>query len=124
MRQEAGVYDSDLWVHQCALFRPAVIGFVMLQAEVGDVIAQAEQKVIVAVMRGTEQKPSLLYQVHISVPHFLWGIERTSAIGGNVHFDWRLLAFVQRTDPEILTGDDGRIHQCVKRNWRKARFIP
>src|SRR5205809_7349907 len=95
----------------------------MLQAEVGDVIAQAEQKVIVAVMPGTDHKPSLLYQVRISVPHFLWGIECTSAVGGNVHFNWRLLAFVQRNDLEIFTGNDGRIYQRVKRNWRKVRFI-
>src|SRR6266496_4770699 len=95
----------------------------MLQAEVRDVIAQAEQKVVVAVMRGTEQKPSLLHQVRIFVPHFLWRVECGGAIGSNVHFDRGSLALVKRNDFEKLTCDDGRVHECVKRNGSELRRI-
>jgi hypothetical protein len=54
MRQKGGVDHPELWVNQCALFNPTVVGLMVLETEVRHVITEAQNEVIVAVMRRTK----------------------------------------------------------------------
>ena len=70
----------------------------MLQSEVGHVIAQAVEKVIVAVVLRSEQRVGLCDQVLVVFPNLGGSVERGRAVGGNVHFHRRRLSRIERND--------------------------
>src|SRR6202140_4812344 len=94
-------------VNQTALVDAAVVGFVVLQAEVRDVIAQAEQEVVIAVMMRAEKLVRLFDQVLIVVPDLLRRGQRGGTVGSNVHFSQRIVGEFYHL--EKLASDHGRI---------------
>ena len=76
-------------VDEGAFVDAAVVGFVMLEAEVGDVIAQRVEEVIVAVVVGAEKLLRLVDQTLVVIPDFRGSVEGGGAVGGDVHFGGR-----------------------------------
>ena len=73
-------------IDEIALAHAAVVGFVVLEAEVGDVIAERVEEVVVAVVVRTEKFLRLIDQTLVMLPDFGWGFEGGGAVGGDVHF--------------------------------------
>ena len=71
VRQQAGFQFAGGFVYQSALAYTAVVGFVVLQTEVRDVIAEAEKKVVVAIVMSAEKFVCLFNQIFVMVPDFL-----------------------------------------------------
>ena len=92
----------------------AVVGFVMLESEVGDVVAERVEEVIVAVVMRAEKFLRLIDQIFVVIPDFRRGIERGGAVGGDVHFGGGILR--ERDDFQKFSGDDGRIDQRGERD--------
>ena len=86
----------------------------MLESKMSHVITQTKKEMVVAVVSRAEQCRRLLYQIAVMFPNFLRRFQRNRAVGGNVHFDRRVLSLIQGNNFEILAGDDGRIHQREK----------
>src|SRR5260370_33116351 len=63
----------------------------VLQAEVSDMIAQAEQEVVVAIVMRAEEFVGLFDQVLVVVPDFLRSGKSGGAVGGNVHLSERIV---------------------------------
>ena len=91
VRKQAGFHFASGFIDQSALVDPAVIGFVMLEAEVRDVIAQAEQEVVVAIVMRAEKLVRLIDQILVVVPDFLRRVESGGAVGGNIHLGERIV---------------------------------
>src|ERR1700722_1416271 len=91
VRKQGGLELAGSFVDQAALFNAAVVGLVMLQAEVGDVIAQAEEEVVVAVVMSAEKLVGLFDEILVVIPNFLRGIESGGAVGGNIHLGERIV---------------------------------
>ena len=83
----------------------------MLQAKVRHVVAQAVQKMIVAVVLRSEKRARLRDQILVVLPDIGGRVERGGAVGGDIHLDWRRLPRVQRNYLQILSGNDGSIDQ-------------
>src|SRR5215475_16219181 len=96
----------------------------VFETEVGDVIAESVQEVIMAVMGGAEESGGLFDRVFVVVPNFLRHIERGGAVGGNVEFYRWGLALIQRNNFEKLARDDRRIHQGIKRDGVELNLVP
>ena len=71
MGQQAGGHFARGVVDQGALVDAAVVGFVMLEAEVRDVIAERVEEMIVAVVMRAEKFLRLIDQILVVVPDFL-----------------------------------------------------
>src|SRR5258708_36442848 len=93
----------------------------VLQAEVSDMIAQAEQEVVVAIVMRAEEFVGLFDQVLVVVPDFLRSGKRGGAVGGNVHLGERIVC--EFDNLEELASDYGRIDQSGEGNRRKLNFI-
>jgi hypothetical protein len=119
--QQAGFGFARGFIHQAALVDAAVVGLVMLQAEVRHVIAHAVEEVVVAVMMRAEKFVGLLHQILVMVPNFLRRIERGSAVGGNVHLGQRVLR--QRYDFQELAGNHGRIDERGQGHGGEVDFV-
>src|SRR5579859_6234970 len=96
VRQQAGGQLAASVVDQAALVHAAVVGLVVLEAEVGDVIAERVEKMVVAVVMRAEQLLRLVDQAFVVIPCFLRSVERGGTVGGDVHFGGRILR--QRDD--------------------------
>ena len=108
-------------VDQGALVDAAVVGFVMLEAEVGDVIAERVEEVVVAVVMRAEKFLRLIDQILVVVPDFLRGFERGGAVGGDVHFGDGILR--ERNDLQEFSGDDGRVDQGGEGDGGELDFV-
>ena len=69
--QQAGRQFARGVVDQGALVDAAVVGFVMLESEVRDVIAEGVEEVIVAVVMRAEKFLRLIDEALVVVPDFL-----------------------------------------------------
>src|ERR1700675_89818 len=85
VRKQGGLQLTSSFIDQAALINAAVIGLVMLQAEMGDVIAEAEQEVVVAVVMSAEKLVGLFDQILVVIPYFLRRVESSGGVGGNIH---------------------------------------
>ena len=54
VREQAGFHLASGFVDESALIDAAVVGFMVLQPEVGHVIAQAVQEVVIAIVMSAE----------------------------------------------------------------------
>ena len=84
--QQASRFFAGRVVDQRALVDAAIVGFVVLEAEVGNVIAERVEEVIIAVVMCAEKLLRLLDETLVVVPDFLRRIEGGRAVGGDVHF--------------------------------------
>jgi site-specific recombinase len=103
MRKQASCKLALGFVHETALVDAAVIRFVMLQSEVRDVIAQAEQEMVIAIVMRAEKLVRLFDQILVVVPDFLRRGKGGGTVGGNVHLDERLVGKLD--DLEEFAGD-------------------
>ena len=93
----------------------------MLEAEVGDVIAERVEEVIVAVVMRAEKFLRLVDEILVVIPDFLRGVERGGAVGGDVHFGDRILR--ERDDFQKFSGDDRRIDERGERDGGEVDFV-
>src|SRR6266568_1286708 len=93
----------------------------MLQSEVRDVVAQGEQKMIVAVVVRAEEFLGLLDQVLVVIPYLLGSVERGGTIGGDIQFRQRFLS--EWNDLQELSGDDRRVDQRGQGNGGELDFV-
>ncbi len=121
MGQQAGRHFAGGFIDQGALVDAAVVGFVVLQAEVGDVIAERVEEVIVAVVMRAEKFLRLIDKTLVVVPNFLGSFERGGAVGGDVHFGGRILR--ERDDLQEFSGDDRRVDERGERNGRELDLV-
>src|SRR5579863_4343797 len=121
VRQQAGGKFARSVVDEGAFIHAAVVGFVMLEAEVRDVIAQRVEEVIVTIMMRAKKLLRLVDEISVMIPNFLRSVERGGAVGGDIHFRGRVLR--QRNDLEIFTGNDGRIDQRRQRDGVEVNLV-
>jgi hypothetical protein len=94
---------------------------VVLEAEVGDVIAEGVEKVVIAVVRAAEEPGGFFDQILVVIPNFRRGFESGGAVGGDIHFgDVDLLArgTTLRNSP-VMTGESTSV---VSGNGLEVRF--
>src|ERR1051326_4115416 len=120
VRQQAGGELAGRVVDETTLVHAAVVGLVVLEAEVGDVVAERVEKMVVAVVVRAEQLLRLVNQGFVVVPRFLLSVKRGGAVGGDIHFGGRSLR--QRDDFQKFSGDDGRIDQRGERHRGEVDF--
>src|SRR5580704_11310739 len=111
--KQAGVHFAGGVVDQAALIDAAVVGFVVLESEVGDVIAEAVEEMVVAIVMRSEKLVGLFDQILVMVPDFLGRVEGGGAVGGCIHFDERVVG--ELYDFEEFSGDYGRVDQRGER---------
>ena len=121
MGQQAGRKFARGVINQSTFVDAAVVGFVMLEAEVGDVIAERVEEVIVAVVVRAEEFLRLIDQILVVIPGFLRGVERCRAVGGDVHFGDGVLR--ERDYLQKFSGDDGGIDERGKRCGCEVDFV-
>src|SRR5580658_1876870 len=109
VRQQAGFHSARGVIDESALAHAAVVGLMVLQAEVRHVIAQAVQKVVIAVVVRTEKLVGLFDQTLVVLPYVGWRGKCGGAVGGNIHLDERVVGKLDHL--EEFAGDDGRIDQ-------------
>ena len=119
--KEAGGKFASGVVDHAALVDAAVVGLVMLQAEVRDVIAERVEEVVVAVVVRAEKFLRLIDQALVVVPGFLRGFEGGGAVGGDVHFGDGIAG--QRDDFQKFSGDDGGVDQRGERDGGEVNFV-
>src|SRR6266567_7472332 len=95
----------------------------VLQAEMRNVIAQAEQEVVVTIMRGAEKSAGLLHQIAVFVPDLLRRLERGGAVSGDVHLHGRSLALIERNNLHVFARNDRGVDQRIKRYRREVNFV-
>src|SRR5580658_6649997 len=93
----------------------------MLQTEVGDVIAECVEEVVVAVVVRAEKFLRLIDETFVVLPNFGRGVERGGAVGGDVHFGERILG--EGNNLQEFSGDDGRVNQRGEGNGGELDFI-
>ncbi len=93
----------------------------MLQAEVGDVIAERVEEVVVAVVVSAEKFLRLVDETLVVIPNFWWRVEGGGAVGGDVHFSDGIAG--ERHDFQEFSGDDGRVDQRGERNGGEVDFV-
>src|SRR5579871_720134 len=93
----------------------------MLEAEVGDMIAERIEEVIVAVVMGAEKFLRLLDQVPIVIPDFGGCVEGCGAIGGDIHFGRWIRR--ERDNFQKFSGDHGRVDQRIQRDSSEMNVI-
>ena len=81
----------------------------VLKAEVGDVVAQAVEKVILAIVMSAEELLRLIHQLLVVVEEGRRRLQGRSAVGCDIHFRPGIVG--ERHHPQELAGDDGRVHQ-------------
>src|SRR5262249_4490535 len=84
MRDKSYGYFSLIVVYQRTLFNSAVVRFVMLQSEMGHVIAERKQKMVVLVMPCSEEIAGLLHQPLHRGDQFRFDIKRGFAVCSDV----------------------------------------
>ena len=62
----------------------AIVGFVMLESEVGHVIAERVEEMVVAVMLRAEKRSRLRDKILVVIPNLLRRLEGGGAVGGDV----------------------------------------
>ena len=84
-------------------------------------IAQTEQKVIIAIVLCAEKFSCLLDQTLVVIPDFLCRLKCSGAVGRNVHlYGWVLS---ERNDLQKFASDYGRVHKRGKRNGAEMNFM-
>src|SRR5947209_581552 len=93
----------------------------MLEAEVGDVIAQSVEEVIVAIVMRAEKLLRLLDETLVMVPDILRCVESGGAVGGDIHFSEGVLR--QWNHLQEFSGNDGGIYQRGERDRSELDFV-
>src|SRR5204862_7700643 len=106
-----------------ALIRATIVGLMMFQSKMRNIIAERVQKVIVTIVRRAKQGERLLRHVLIVLPQVGRSLKRGRTIGRNVYFRRKFLSWIHRKKFKVLASDDRRIHQSVERNWLELDFI-
>src|SRR5581483_2629505 len=83
MRQQAGCQDPHIIVNHSALAHAVVAGLMVLQAKMGNPVAEGHQEMVFAVMPGPKESASLGHQVFVFVHGLLRPLQSSVAIGGD-----------------------------------------
>src|SRR6266481_1338558 len=92
----------------------------VLQSEMGNIIAQRHQEMIITIMARPEQRACLDYQLmkmHLRIRRHG---QRRGTVGSEVHEMRWILARRQLDGAEIFSGNHWRIHQRVESNRREV----
>ncbi len=122
MREETGHQLSAVGVHERSLVHAVVARFVMLQAEVGGVIRQREEEIVVAVVPRPEEGAGLRDEG--AVLRLELGTDRESrlAVGRDVEAVWGS-AVGQGDDAKILAREERRVHEGRQRHRRESETV-
>ena len=118
--KQAGGEEALLGIDESALAAAAVVGFVMLEAKVRDVIAEAVEEMVVAEMLRAEELLGLVGEALVVIEEFGRGIERGGAVGGKIDFLGRIVA--QGNTRKYSPGNHGRIDERGQRNGLEFNF--
>src|ERR1017187_3636085 len=109
--QQAGEIDAAGIFDQAALGGAIVARFMMLEAEMRHVVTECEEKMIIAIVAGTEEGARLrnqLVKMHLRLRSHCQG---SRAVRGDVDLMRRILAGSDLDGTEIPAGKHGRIDQ-------------
>src|ERR1700735_131129 len=96
----------------------------MLEAEMGHVVAERKQEMIIAVMPCAEEFAGLGHEIDHSLLNLGAHVERDRTVGDHVNLVMNGLAGRSDVDDAVvLTGDDGRIDQQLQRNGLERNLI-
>ena len=93
----------------------------MFESEVGDVVTEGVEEMIVEVVLRSEQSACLRDEILVEVPDFCWWFEGSSAIGSYIQFGGRTLR--ERNDFQVLTGENWRIDENIQRLGAEVEII-
>ncbi len=111
MREQASIELALGFVDKGTLGGAAVVGLVVFESEVGDVIAKGIKEMIVKIMLSAEKSVRLSHEFLVRVPDVLRWFEGGGAVGRDIQFGGRLLG--ERNNFQILAGQDWRIDEDV-----------
>src|ERR1700735_4469241 len=96
----------------------------MLEAEMGDVVAKRKQKMIIAIMPRSEKFAGLGHEIDHSLLNLGTHVERDRAVGDHIDFVMNGLAGRSDVDDAVVfASDDRRIHEQLQRNGLERNLI-
>ena len=116
MRQEMGVDAARVLVDQRALGDAIIARLVVLQPEVRRVVAEGIEEVVLAVVRGAEQRQRLVHQPAVRREQVGCHFEGRRGIGGHVDLVRWFRLRAERHLPEEGPGQNRRIDQRRERH--------
>ena len=123
VREQRGHELALIFIDQRAFAGPIVAGFMMLQAEVRHVVAQGQEEMVIPIVTGAKERSGLRDEV-LEVPFVLrLHLECGRAVGHNVNEVRRVGAGRQVHCPEIISGNQRRVHEPLQRDWSKLHSV-
>ncbi len=120
VRQQARLDLQQVRVNEALFANPVVAGFVVFEAEVGDVVAECHQEMVGAIMVRAEERVRLAHQAGIVTCIFRFQLQGRRAVGHDVEAVRRLTAGAEVHCVEIGARDHRRVHQCLQRYRLKS----
>src|SRR5579863_2120176 len=119
MRYQVGVKSALSLVDQGTFGDSIVARFMMFEPELRDLIAERDQKMIVAIMSRAEQRASLGDQLSKMCFHIGRHGEIRRRISRYIHFVRWILAGRQLNSSKIAPSNHGRVNERIERNGRE-----
>ena len=123
VRKQARVEFAIGLVDQATFADTAIVGFVMLESEVGHVIAERVEEMVVLVMLRAEKRSRLRDKILVVIPNFLRRLEGGGAVGGDVKFR-RRLSGCERHRLQVLAGENRGVDQHGERHGAEMQVAP
>src|SRR4029077_5206088 len=121
MGQQAGVELALGFVDEATLGGAAVVGFMVFESEVGDVVTEGVEEMIVEVVLRSEESACLSHKILVEVPDFCWWFEGSGAIGSDVQFGGGMLG--KRNHLQVLAGENWGINEDIQRLGAEVEII-
>ena len=124
MRQQAAQKHAGTGQEQGALGQAAIVGLVMFEAEVRHMIAESEQKMIVAIMARAKKLARFGNQIDHLLLVLDAHVQRGFAVGDHVEFVMDGLARGRDVDGAIIfAGNYRRVHEHIERNRLERNLL-
>ncbi len=107
MGKQDGHGDARGGIGQCSLVDAVVARFMVLQAEMRDVFAERQEKVIIAIMMRTEERVGLGDELSIVSLGFGSHLQCGRAIGGDIDLMARSLAGSEIDHAKVASRNHG-----------------
>src|SRR5579863_8253755 len=124
VREKAADRDRGIGLEENSLREAAVIALVVLESKVGDMIAERQEKMIIAVMARAEKRARFGDKILQSLFNFRAHVEVGRIVSSEIDFMVNFLARRSQVDVAIVfAGNDRRIHEFFERDRGKRRLI-
>ena len=115
VRQQSAQRIPGTGQKQSSLGQPAVVRLVVFEAEMRYMIAEREQKMIVAIVASTKKFARLGHQIRHFLLIFGAHVQRICAVGRDVNFMMDGFSWRGEVDaPVKLSGNYGRVHEQIE----------